>query len=273
MAEITNREIFNVLRKIQCALKETASTVSYPVLNKVCTLDTPTGIGYIALQNVDGVITTLYFDDELNSVPSLTVIPCEVNAEIETELLCVKNSDDIVIRRIERIGATETVTYTYLDDTPYTGLLSDLGSCGCTSKATEVGLFHATDGTTCVELTKYSLIDCSDNIVAVWFEEVGSTAEYVLPVGWTIYSGACCASSVSWAYGNDLSTLSAGNSFAISKPSCCNLILETSIGSIPMIGELVFMSTETFSCPVTIDSITVLGTCDLSKVIITSNLI
>ena len=80
-----------------------------------------------------------------------------------------------------------------------------------------------------------------------------------------------CNSMITWSYGDNLGTLLDSHNFTITKPSCCDFILNTSIGDIPIIGNFTFLTTETFKCVFTINNITNINNCDLSKVIIIGN--
>ena len=80
-----------------------------------------------------------------------------------------------------------------------------------------------------------------------------------------------CNPMITWSYGDNLSTLLSGHNFTVTKPSCCSFVLNTSIGDIPVIGDFTFLTTETFKCTFTINSITSINNCDLSKVVIIGN--
>ena len=81
-----------------------------------------------------------------------------------------------------------------------------------------------------------------------------------------------CNPIISDAFADDLSTLSEGNSISITKPSCCELLVTTSIGSFRVIKGIQSYSTDTFNCPIIVNNITILsGNCTLSDVHIISN--
>jgi hypothetical protein len=78
--------------------------------------------------------------------------------------------------------------------------------------------------------------------------------------------------SISDAFGNDLSTLLAGNSFTITKPDCCKIRIVTSIGTFTLRDKETFYSTDNYDKPFTIISVTILeGNCTLDNIHIISN--
>ena len=81
----------------------------------------------------------------------------------------------------------------------------------------------------------------------------------VQPAPLTFQKGDCqvCDSLISFATGVDLSTLSASNTFLITKPSCCEITVITSIGTFILRDGVSSYSTTDFNCLVTVDNITV----------------
>ena len=79
------------------------------------------------------------------------------------------------------------------------------------------------------------------------------------PAPASFQKGKCisCDSNISFATGDDLSTLSESNNFLITKPSCCEITVETSIGTFILRDGVSSYSTTDFNCLVTVDNITV----------------
>lgn len=120
---------------------------------------------------------------------------------------------------------------------------------------------------------------------SVTYAEISRATEYsadglswstTAPAG-TIKIGACevpfiCTSEISEAFGNDLSTLKASNNFSITKPSCCKILVETSIGNFHVLNGIQFYNTSDFKCDVTISKVSIVGgTCTLDQVHIIGN--
>jgi len=83
-----------------------------------------------------------------------------------------------------------------------------------------------------------------------------------------------CIPTISDAFGNDLSSLLPGTSFIITKPECCRINVITSAGSFTLIDGETYYGTDTFRCPITINSINIIsGSCSLDKIHVISNFI
>ncbi len=94
------------------------------------------------------------------------------------------------------------------------------------------------------------------------------------PAPITFQKGKCitCDSNISFANGSDLSTLNESNSFLITKPTCCEITIESSIGTFILRDGISSYSTTEFNCLVTIDNITISsGSCTLSDIHIIGN--
>jgi hypothetical protein len=77
--------------------------------------------------------------------------------------------------------------------------------------------------------------------------------------------------TISSAYGNDLTSLSPGNSVAIQKPSCCEVRVVTSAGSFLVRKGMTAYSTADFNCPVTVSAVEIVsGSCTAAEVIVTT---
>jgi hypothetical protein len=78
--------------------------------------------------------------------------------------------------------------------------------------------------------------------------------------------------AITEAFGNNLSTLTEGHNFAITKPACCKIKVTTSIGAFHVLDGIQFYSTSDFHNTVTIDSVEIVsGNCTLDNVHIISN--
>lgn len=81
-----------------------------------------------------------------------------------------------------------------------------------------------------------------------------------------------CEPLITDAYGDDLSTLSLGHSISITKPTCCELLVITTIGTFRIVKGIQSYSTAIFECPVGVTDINILsGNCTLSDVHIIIN--
>ena len=99
-----------------------------------------------------------------------------------------------------------------------------------------------------------------------------ATAPASFTLGYCVIPDLTKLPSITEAFANDLSTLSEGHNFSITKPACCKIKVNTSIGSFHILSGVQFYSSSDFQNTVTINSIEVVGSnCSLEDVHIISN--
>lgn len=81
-----------------------------------------------------------------------------------------------------------------------------------------------------------------------------------------------CCPKICEANGDDLSTLCASHNFSFTKPECCKVLVETSIGNFTIPANIQSYVTSDFKCTFTVNNVSVVsGTCSLSDVHIIGN--
>jgi len=81
-----------------------------------------------------------------------------------------------------------------------------------------------------------------------------------------------CQPSISEAFGDDISVLESGNNFLITKPSCCKVLVETSVGSFHIKSGVQSYASSDFQCQVDILGVTIVeGNCSLNQIQIITN--
>jgi len=249
------------------------------LLNKrLCDLFETKPLQYL---NVDAITC----DNTLSSTPVNTItqtVPhpdfvqrvqlCPV-LNIDPEVVCISNDGGTTILSglvVYDVSVNPPIASIYLNNIDVTGIY-EIVPCKDNVKYDYELVDICVDG---VKWTKILIFDVTVSPILVntiWLDNLNVVVS--APDSALIDNINCtgCSTGISWSYGNDLSNLVASHSYSITKPACCNLILNTSIGELPMIGDFIFMSTETFNCTFTINSITSLNNCDLTKVVIIGN--
>jgi hypothetical protein len=101
--------------------------------------------------------------------------------------------------------------------------------------------------------------------------EVAPGAEVTLGACPVIREVVVCLPTISSAFGNDLTSLSPGNSVSIQKDACCVVKVTTSAGSFIVRKGMTAYSTTDFNCPVTVDAVEIVsGNCTAADVIVTT---
>ena len=129
-----------------------------------------------------------------------------------------------------------------------------------------------------VNLTQWVVMEAGMPTGTVFYTNNAGQIVEVAP-GAEVTLGACpvireielCLPTISSAFGNDLSSLLAGQSISIQKSNCCAIKVKTSAGDFIVSKDMTGYSTGDFNCPVTVDSIEILsGTCSLADIVVTT---
>ena len=129
-----------------------------------------------------------------------------------------------------------------------------------------------------VNLTQWVVMEAGMPTGTVFYTNNAGQIVEVAP-GAEVTLGACpvireielCLPTISSAFGNDLSSLLAGQSISIQKNNCCAIKVKTSAGDFIVSKDMTGYSTGDFNCPVTVDSIEILsGTCSLADIVVTT---
>lgn len=81
-----------------------------------------------------------------------------------------------------------------------------------------------------------------------------------------------CNPSISEAFADNLSTLGFGHNFLITKPACCKILVQTSVGSFHIKSGVQSYNSSDFGCLVEIQNISIVeGSCSLNQIQVITN--
>lgn len=222
-------------------------------------------------------INTVITGHTLTCQTPLPVVICTDTPKIDPEVVCLSNDGGITVLKgweVFDISTNPPTSKLYIGGAEVTGY--QVVPCDKQVKYDYEKDNVCVDGNT---WTKWYVLDVIDdgvpNVVSVfWLDQ--NDAPQPSPDPLLIDNVNCkpvCLPSISDAFGDDLSTLFAGNSFVITKPDCCKILVTTSVGIFTLREKETYYATTDFNCPITIDSISIVsGTCSLSDIHIISNL-
>lgn len=198
-------------------------------------------------------------------------------ANRDPEVVCISNDDGVTVVsgwEVFNISESGTVTSTlYLNGADVTATYKVV-PCGIKAKYDYEIEKVCVDGRQWTKTYVYDPSSVDPTLVSIlWLDhtDTPTTAPDI-----ALINNANCAAplspTISDAFANDLSSLLSGNSFSITKPECCTLLVDTSIGTFRVIKGIKAYSTSEYHAPFTINSISIVsGNCTLDNVHIISN--
>ena len=253
-----------IIEKTLCAGGNGSNRIpgSYGASGLLCDNNTNT-------ENADGIYQTIPHPDYVQKVQL-----CASDKK-DAEVVCISNDGGTTIVTGWEVFDTSVdppVSKIYLSGVDVTGTYFVI-PCGNAITYDYERVTVCVDGNSWTKVLVFNTVSQPILVSTMWLDELDNVvlAPSTLLIDNANCAVASCNPLITWSYGNNLSTLLESHNFTVTKPSCCDFILNTSIGDIPVIGDFSFITTETFKCTFTINSITNLGSCDLSKVVIIGN--
>jgi hypothetical protein len=221
---------------------------------------------------VDGMVGTLM---QVVQAPGTVfkVQTCDPAADRELVKRCDPDSgDEILFQWDVSVVPPELLSATNLNTgAPFTGDAKELVSCGGGADV-EQEVF-CDNGTPFI---RWFVMDSQGKPTGTYFDTDYKGVAYTpvespLP----IVRGDCVAATIetiSSATGDDLSALLPGKSFSFTKPECCVVEVDTSIGSFILGKGVQVYSTRLYESPFTVNSVTVIsGACTPASVNVIQN--
>jgi hypothetical protein len=226
----------------------------------------------------DGTIYWFDSSDALLASAPAGVTPC-TDVQVQVQVVCLSNDNGETI-----VSGTEVFLVDELGNVS-SKIYLDGVDVSATYKVVPCGVKVKYDYETsevCVDgksWTKIQIFDPSSGtpqyVTTIWMDE----NEVVQPTpSASLINNANCnivilpTPSISDALGDDLSTLLDSHSFSISKPECCTILVNTSIGSFRVVKGTVAYSTTQYDAPFKINIISIVsGNCSLSNIHVIGN--
>ena len=231
---------------------------------------------------VTAVATVTYLDYRtLPPVPITGTIelgPCVVGAEkavtkdIESVTVCDPDGNPVLVQYNTTVVPPAVLSATMLTTgAAYTGAMSDLVTC--IGKATE-----ADPRTMCDAGTTFLRFFVMEGGVptGVTFDRTLGGEQYMVTDEAGLSVGNCIAQTM-----QTMSSVTAAEfanpvectSFAVTKPDCCDVVVETSIGVIPIPAGVTSYATQAYKEPFVVTAVSAVGIgCDPADVWVTFNL-
>lgn len=247
-------EIGQRLRQIKDKLCELLSVFTSPKEGVDCN-GNPT--------SVPNAILTVPHPDSVQTVKF-----CGTATEFDKIILCepLTGNKVSIITSYSILGVPNSTAYNLIDASLYTGDISALEYCNDEVESDPITMC---DGG--LEFLRWVIKNNGIPVSKLDTTKDGFTL-YVASGNETIGECLYCEPTISDAFGDDLSTLLPGNSFTITKPECSSIRVNTSIGSFTLRKNETYYSSDTFGCPITVDSISIIdGTSTLNQIHIILN--
>lgn len=225
----------------------------------------------ITEETVTSIVQTIPHSDYVQKVQI-----CQ-STDIDPEIVCISNDGGTTIVKgweVFDVSVYPPISTIWLNGVDVTGTYQVV-PCESNNKYDYESALVCVDGETWEKWYVWDKQgDMLPNIVSIlWIDNIGNIVP--APDNTLINNFNClpkCEISISDAYGDDLSTLLAGNSLSITKPACCELLITTTVGQFRVIKGVQNYATAIFECPLNIIDIAVLsGNCTLSDIHIISN--
>jgi hypothetical protein len=257
--------------ELLCAIKQSTNAV---VVYTKCYQNNTGRFTKVLLS--DGTIYWFDSSDALLASAPIGVTAC-TDVQIQVQVVCLSNDNGetivsgIEVFSIDEIGSVSSKLY--LDGVDVSTTYKVV-PCGVKVKYDYETIEVCVDGKA---WTKVQVFDPSSGtpqyITTIWMNE--NNVVVTTPSSSLINNANCKEipyPSISDALGDDLSTLIDSHSFSISKPECCTILINTSIGSFRVVKGTVAYSTTQYDAPFKINSISIVsGNCSLSSIHIIGN--